>query len=119
MINFLIFIVDNISTGDPDTDFVGVSPINGPCNKDNKDWDGLVAGEVNRTTAQVARTFAHELGHYLGLSHNHDVTCPTAISDKDRLMAQTRCANSDCDSVILLNSEGTTICNHCAVKNGC
>jgi hypothetical protein len=55
-----VFMVDNIS--DPD-DWVGISPIDGPCDKDAAGWIGLIGGEVNRPADRVARTFAHEIGH--------------------------------------------------------
>lgn len=110
-----VFMVDNIS----DTDFVGISAVNGPCDKDAKDMNGVIGGEVNRTWAGVARTFSHEIGHYLGLSHNHGATCPSNASGRANLMAQTRCADSVCNSVILTSSQGSTIRSHCFVQNGC
>jgi hypothetical protein len=111
-----VFMVDNIS----DPDFVGISPINGPCDKDSKGMEGVLAGEVNRSAEGVARTFAHEIGHYLGLKHNHgDDNCPTTASGRDNLMAQTRCANSVCDSVQLSSSQGSKIRSNCFVKSGC
>ena len=109
-----VFMVDNISA-----DFVGISPVDGPCDKDDKDMNGVVGGEVNRSRSRVARTFAHEIGHYLGLSHNHGDNCPTSATARDNLMAQTRCANSNCDSVVLSSSQGSTIHNHCFVRSGC
>lgn len=109
-----VFVVDNISAG-----FVGISPVDGPCDKNDKDMNGAIGGEVNRSSAGVARTFAHEIGHYLGLSHNHGSDCPTTASGRDNLMAQTRCADSTCDSVLLTSSQGNTIRSHCFVKSGC
>jgi len=110
-----VFMVDNIS----DTDFVGISPVNGPCDKDDKDMNGVIGGEVNRSTAGVARSFAHEIGHYLGLEHNHGDDCPTTAAGRANLMAQTRCADSTCDSVILTRAQGNTMRDHCSVQNGC
>ncbi len=109
-----VFMVDNISAG-----FVGISPVNGPCDKDDKDMNGVIGGEVNRSRAGVARTFAHEIGHYLGLSHNHGTNCPASATARDNLMAQTRCANSTCNSVVLTGSQGSTIRGHCFVRSGC
>lgn len=110
-----VFLVDNIS----DDDFVGISPVDGPCDKDDKDMNGVIGGEVNRSRAAVARTFAHEIGHYLGLEHNHGDDCPGSASGRANLMAQTRCADSTCDSVLLTNSQGSTMRSHCFVRNGC
>jgi hypothetical protein len=110
-----VFMVDNIS----DSDFVGISPVGGPCDKDDKDMNGVIGGEVNRSRAAVARTFAHEIGHYLGLPHNHGDDCPSSASGRANLMAQTRCADSTCDSVVLTSSQGSTVRGHCFVQNGC
>ena len=113
------FVVRNIS----DDDFVGLSP-HGSCDKPSKD-DGLVAGEIGRTYEAVARTFAHEIGHFLGLDHNHgdDPDCPNTTNGCNNLMAQTRCATS-CGSgvraaVLLTNSQGNTMRGHCSVRNAC
>lgn len=101
-----VFMVDNISA-----DFVGLSPVGGPCDKDDKDMNGVLGGEVNRTSNRVARTFAHEIGHYLGLPHRN--------SSPDNLMAQTKFANSICNSVLLSSSQGNDIHDHCSVQDGC
>ena len=110
-----VFMVDNIS----DSDFVGISPINGPCDKDDKDMNGVIGGEVNRGSEGVARTFAHEIGHYLGLSHNHGDDCPTSAAGRSNLMAQTRCVDSVRDGVNLTGSQGSTMRGHCSVQSGC
>jgi hypothetical protein len=44
----------------------GLSAVNGPCNKDAKGMDGSVVELIGSTTGQG---LAHEVGHYLGLSH--------------------------------------------------
>jgi hypothetical protein len=123
-----VFMVDNIS--DPD-DWVGISPIGGPCDKDADGWIGLIGGEVNRTAEAVARTFAHEIGHYLGLEHNHEDApdCPDTIAECDNLMAQTRCAippplgtgcgNGVCQAILLIAAQGNTVRDHCSVQDGC
>lgn len=110
-----VFMVDNIS----DSDFVGLSPVPGPCDKNSKDMNGLIGGEVNRSREGVARTFAHEVGHYLGLPHNHGDNCPTTTAGTANLMAQTKCASSIRDSVVLTSSQGSTMRSHCFVQNGC
>jgi hypothetical protein len=108
------FVVRNIS----DSDFVGISPVGGSCDKDSKD-DGLVAGEIGRGFEAVSRTFAHEIGHFLGLEHNHGEDCPTTTAGQNNLMAQTRCAISTRTSVLLTSSQGSTMRGHCSVRNGC
>jgi hypothetical protein len=115
-----VFVVSNISA-----DFIGLSPVGGSCDKDDKDMNGVLGGEINRSTEGIARTFAHEIGHYLGLSHNHggDPDCPDTTSGCNNLMAQTRCATSCgggvCAALLLTSSQGSTIRGHCFVQDGC
>jgi hypothetical protein len=116
-----VFMVKNIST----IDFVGLSPVGGPCDKDDKDQNGVVGGEVNRAADGLARTFAHEIGHYLNLEHNHDDdSCPDTTAGCNNLMAQTRCATSCgsgvCLAVSLAGWQGNMVRNyHCFVQGGC
>jgi hypothetical protein len=115
-----VFMVDNISAT-----WVGLSPVGGPCDKDAKGLNGLIGGQVNRTAAQVARTFAHEIGHYLGLPHNHGGSpdCPDTTAGCNNLMAQTRCANQCgsgvCQADNLTSGQGGTVRNHCFVRGAC
>lgn len=109
-----MFIVRNIS----DTDFVGISPVPGDCDKGDKD-DGLIGGEIGREAEGFSRTVAHELGHFLNLPHNHGDDCPTATSARENLMAQTRCAVSTRSSVQLTTSQGSTMRGRCQVRGGC
>lgn len=109
-----VFMVRNISA-----DFVGLSPVDGNCKKNGKD-DGLIGGEVNRSFERVARTFAHEVGHFLGRPHNHgDGDCPASTAGRNNLMAQTGCVISVRDSVLLTNGQGSDMRDHCSVRNGC
>ena len=101
-----VFMVDNISA-----DFIGLSPVDGPCDKDDKDMNGVIGGEVNRAAQGLARTFAHEIGHYLNLQHRNDLG--------DNLMCQTISANSTCNSVLLSSAQGDSMRSHCFVQNGC
>ncbi|WP_433271587.1 zinc-dependent metalloprotease family protein [Actinosynnema sp. CS-041913] len=115
------FVVRNIS----DSTFVGkASDIPGECDKEAKD-DGVCAGEIGRAAEGFARTFAHEIGHHLGLSHNHGAApnCPGTANGCNNLMAQTRCATS-CGggtraAVLLTGNQGTTMLGHCSVRSGC
>jgi hypothetical protein len=119
-----VFVVRRISA----TDFIGLSPIGGSCTKGTKD-DGLIGGTIARADDGVARTFAHEVGHFLGLSHNHGAgadctSCPPSDAGKSNLMAQTRCTTCAGgagvrDSTLLTASQGTTIRGHCSTRAGC
>jgi Repeat of unknown function (DUF5648)/Metallo-peptidase family M12B Reprolysin-like len=53
------------------TDADGRSPVNGPCDKNAKGMTGSVVS-LNGSTANSGNTFAHEVGHYLGLDHIPD-----------------------------------------------
>ena len=109
-----VFVVRNIS----DSDFVGISPVGGDCDKPSKD-DGLIGGEIGRGYEGFSRTFAHEVGHFLKLSHNHGSNCPTSTGGQNNLMAQTRCAISTRTSVLLTGTQGNKMKTHCSVKGGC
>jgi hypothetical protein len=118
-----VFVVRTISAS-----FVGYSPIGGSCKKGSKD-DGLLGGQIDRAADGVARTFAHEIGHFLGLKHNHGngtgcTNCPSSDAGKSNLMAQTRCTTCSGgagvrDSTLLTSSQGNTIRGHCSVRKGC
>lgn len=116
------FVVRNIS----DTDFVGISPIEGSCTKGASN-DGLVAGEIGRPIELFARTFAHETGHYLGLPHNHGSSCPSSDAAQRNLMAQTRCVpmvpgtntRDVRNGARLTSSQGSTMRDHCSMTEGC
>lgn len=99
---------------------LGLSPVDGDCTNGTND-DGNWGGDIaTRGYDGLSRTFAHEIGHYLGLEHNHDDgACPSTTSGQNRLMAQTGCAISVRTSVNLTSGESSTIHDHCIVKDGC
>ena len=108
-----VFVVRNI------VGFLGLSPVEGTCDKSDDD-DGSLGGHITRPPDGLSRTFAHEVGHFLGLDHNHgDGSCPSTTAGKNRLMAQTGCAISLRTSVNLTGTEGVDMRDHCSVKSGC
>jgi hypothetical protein len=89
---------------------LGLAPVPGPCeSKDAKGMNGAVTGIWG--SEQTARTFAHEVGHYLDLPHRN--------GSPNNLMAQSRVASSIRNSVLLTTAQGNTIKGHCLVKSGC
>jgi Metallo-peptidase family M12B Reprolysin-like len=112
-----LFIPHNMSVPSNTGMILGLSPVDGPCDKNAKGMTGAVCGLWG--SEQTARTFAHELGHYLGLSHNHGDTCPSTTSGQNNLMAQSRCALSIRNSTLLTSSQGTNVRDHCSTKAGC
>jgi hypothetical protein len=83
---------------------IGLSRVDGPCDKDAKGMDGSVVaieGNVN-TTGFV---LAHEAGHYLGLSHS---------SSSGNLMFGTVPNGGN-----LTSGQGSNMRDHCFVKSGC
>jgi hypothetical protein len=77
----------------------GLSPVSGPCDKDAKGMDGSVVELVGSTTGQV---LAHEVGHYLGLSH--------VTGDSSNLMFP-----SVPNGGLLTAAQGTTMKSHCFI----
>ncbi|MGH9151377.1 MAG: hypothetical protein ACRD03_03000 [Acidimicrobiales bacterium] len=117
------FVVRNISGT-----LLGLSPRPGDCGKQSKD-DGLLAGGIDSDDEGLSRTFAHEVGHFLGLPHNHNALpagpCPTSTSGRNNLMAQTGCVpfvggvRDTRNAVLLTNSQGNTMDDHCTIREGC
>jgi hypothetical protein len=101
--------VMNISTNGGN--LLGRSAVDGPCadGKDDKGMTGSVCGMW--ASEQLARTMAHELGHYLSLEHRN--------SDGDNLMCQSGQANSTRNSIELTTGQGNDIKGHCIVDSGC
>jgi len=123
-----VFIPFNMNVSSNDGSILGLSAVDGPCEeKNDKGMNGSVAGLWGIYDAdgnlidsdQTARTFAHEVGHYLGLEHNHGDDCPTSASGRANLMAQSRCADSTRNSVVLTSSQGNDVKDHCLARFTC
>jgi len=107
--------------------FFGLSPVDGDCDKGGKN-DGCLAGGVDRGDEGLSRTFAHEVGHFLGEDHNHgNNSCPTTNAGRRNLMAQTGCVPFLADgttrdtrnSVNLTNAQGNRMDDHECIRGGC
>lgn len=110
------------------TGLLGLSPVPGDCDVDSKD-DGCVAGGVDNGPEGMSRTFAHEIGHFLGLPHNHNALpagpCPATNAGQNNLMAQTGCTpvvggvRDVRNSVLLTAAQGNTMDDHCSIQSPC
>ena len=83
---------------------IGLSRVDGPCNKDAKGMDGSVIA-IESSPAISGMVMAHEAGHYLGLGH---------VNNVNNLMNP-----SVPNSGQLTNSQGNNMKNHCFVVSAC
>ena len=105
-----MFIPHNMNVPSGNGILLGLSAVDGPCeDKDDKGMNGSTAGLWG--DEQTARTFAHELGHYLTLSHRN--IQPT------NLMCQSSIAISARDSIDLTSGQGSDMRDQCLVDDGC
>ena len=81
----------------------GWSAVNGSCDKNSKGMTGSVVS-LNGPLANSANTFAHEIGHYLGLSH---------IPDNGNFIGNNGGSNSFTG---IFDWQGDTMKRHCFVK---
>jgi len=94
---------------------LGRSNIEGPCDK-NDDSDGQTGSITAMTSSrqETGHTTAHELGHYLGLTHRNQ--------DATNVMAQTSAVgnlNGTIDTATIIDSgQASEISDHCSVKGG-
>jgi hypothetical protein len=86
----------------------GWSAVDGPCSKDDKDEMTGSVVSLNGSYSYSGNTFAHEVGHYLGLSH---VSSPTNF-----IGGNNGASNSN---TAITTGQGNTMKKHCYVKNIC
>ncbi len=100
--NFLdVFVVRSMNGAD------GWSAVDGPCSKDDKDEMTGSVVSLNGSKDNTGNTFAHEIGHYLGLEH---------IPDADNFIGN----NGASDSKTGIHSwQGDLMKKHCYVKDVC
>ncbi|MGE3510915.1 MAG: hypothetical protein AB7N65_18755 [Vicinamibacterales bacterium] len=109
---------------------IGRSAVDGPCDKelDACEMSGLVVS-VSRTPTTTGFTLAHELGHYLGLSHIGDLSVDDLDQDDSGVVEEDEhamfpMANQNLMYPVIRGSnltsgQGTTMREHCFVKSGC
>ncbi|RZI43346.1 matrixin family metalloprotease [Herbaspirillum sp. HC18] len=83
----------------------GMSPVSGSCDKDDKNDSGSVIGVLD-SGSSLGISFAHEVGHYLGLEHETELP--------DNLMYP-----SEPNGAKLYGGQGGVMHGHCAVRAGC
>lgn len=105
-----MFIPHNMNVSSNGGTILGRSAVDGPCeDKDDKGMNGSTGGLWG--SEQTARTFAHELGHYLTLTHRN--------SQPSNLMCQSGSASSTRNSVNLTSGQASDMRDHCLVDSGC
>jgi hypothetical protein len=95
------------------TDAGGWSKTNGPCDKDASGRTGAVV-ELKSDADYWGILLAHEVGHYLGLSHANDI---------DNVMGDDSDGNGigsiNSGSTELTNTQGNTMKSHCSIRPSC
>lgn len=83
---------------------IGLSRVDGPCDKDAKGMDGSVVA-IEGSANTTGFVLGHEAGHYLGLSH---------VSSNGNLMFGTVPNGGG-----LTSGQGSNMRDHCFVDSGC
>ena len=84
---------------------IGLSAVDGPCNKDRKSINGSVVA-IEGSPNTTGFVLAHEVGHYLGLSHRDN--------DSTNLMFPVVPNGGN-----LTSNQGNKMREHCFVDSGC
>ena len=90
----------------------GWSTVGGSCDKDEKDEMTGVVIELSSSILGILT--AHEVGHYLGLSHSNTITNVMGVDSNGDGIGEL-----DSTSTNLTSSQGSTMRSHCAVRGAC
>jgi len=95
-----LFVVRTMNDAD------GWSAVEGSCDKDSKGMTGSVVS-LNGSDSNAGNTFAHEMGHYLGLDH---------VAAAGNFIGNNGSSNSN---TAVTNAQGNEMKKHCFVSSGC
>lgn len=90
----------------------GWSTIKGPCDKDEK--DEMTGNVIELSSGILGILTAHEVGHYLGLSHGTTITNVMGVDSNGDGIGELNSTSTN-----LTSSQGTTMRAHCAVRSPC
>lgn len=85
---------------------IGLSRVDGPCDKNAKGMDGSVVA-IEQSASITGPVLAHEAGHYLGLDSDH-------VDDSNNLMFDTVPNGGQ-----LTSRQGADMRDHCFTRSGC
>lgn len=92
----------------------GWSNVNGPCNKDSKDGLTGAVVELSGSDAFTGVLLAHEVAHYLKLSHTNSATNLMGQDANNDGIAELSTSNR-----VLTNSQGNSMKSHCSIRSAC
>ena len=90
----------------------GWSTTPGPCDKDEK--DEMTGNVIELSSGILGILTAHEVGHYLGLSHGTTITNVMGVDSNGDGIGELNSTSTN-----LTSSQGTTMRGHCAVRSPC
>ena len=95
----------------------GISATDGPCDKD--DDTGMSGSVASAGGLLTGNTFAHEIGHYLGLEHVPDESCEDAAASSPELAGRLMFPCGVALVGEITSEEAETMKEHCFVTSGC
>ncbi|HEX5039900.1 MAG TPA: hypothetical protein VFW95_07185 [Candidatus Limnocylindria bacterium] len=90
----------------------GWSEVGGSCDKDEK--DEMTGAVIELSSGIMGILTAHEVGHYLGLSHGTTITNVMGVDSNNDGIGELNSTSTN-----LTSSQGTTMRGHCTVRSPC